>query len=133
MSRGGIWIIPIIGGLLLTGTALAQSLDDEEEQGATSRELGPSSSGEAALAQSLDDEGLGQGYQAPGVHVWVGRLPSKAELQSAITQARSRARSLTPSVSDAPDFQNEHVKVWIGRLPKPETLRNMLRSGGGGR
>jgi hypothetical protein len=133
MSRGGIWIIPIIGGLLLTGTALAQSLDDDEEQEATSRELGHSSPAEAALAQSIDDDGQGRDHQAPGVHVWVGRLPSKAELQSAITQALSQAKSLTPSVSDAPDFQNDHAKVWIGRLPKPETLRNMLRSGGGSR
>jgi hypothetical protein len=134
MRIAGTWMIPIIGGLLLTAAALAQSSDDdEEEQGATSRELGPSSSGEAALAQSLDDEGQGRDYQAPGVHVWVGRHPSKAELQSAITQGRSQAKSLTPSVSDAPDFQNEQVKVWIGRLPKPETLRNMLRSGGGSR
>jgi len=124
MSRGGIWNFLIIGGLLLTGNVLAQSIDDDEEQGATSRELGSSSSGEAALAQSIEDEGQGRDYQAPGVHVWVGRLPSKAELQSAITQARSQAKSLTPSASDAPDFQNEHVKVWIGRLPKLETLRN---------
>jgi hypothetical protein len=132
MRRVGIWLIPVIGGILLTGAALAQSPDDEE-QGATSEGLRPSSSGGAGLAYSPDDEGQGHNYQAPGVHVWVGRHPSKAELQSAITQARSRAKSLTPSVSDAPDFQNERVKVWIGRLPKPETLRNMLRSGGGGR
>ena len=136
MRRVGIWMIPVIGGLLLTGVAVAQSPDDEE-QGPTSEELRPSSSGkaalEAALAQSPDDEGQGRDYQSPGVHVWKGRLPSKVELQSAVTQARSQVKSLSPSVSDAPDFQNGHVSLYIGRLPKPETLRNMLRSGGGGR
>ena len=131
MRMARMWMIFIIGGLLLTGAALAQSPDDEE-QGA-SKELIPSSSGEAALAQSLDDEGQGLAYQAPGVHVWRGRLPSREELQSAITQARSQAKSLTPSVSDAPDFQNGRVKVYRGKLPKPESLRNMLSSGGGGR
>ncbi len=131
MRIARIWMILMIGGFLLTGAALAQSPDDEE-QGA-SKELIPSSRGEAALVQSLDDEGQGRAYQAPGVRVWRGRLPSREELQSAVIQARSQAKRLTPSVSDAPDFQNERVKVWIGRLPKPETLRNMLRSGGGGR
>lgn len=135
MRMARIWITLMIGGFLLTGAALAQSPDDEEQE--TSKKLIPSSSGkaalEAALAQSPDDEGQGRDYQAPGVHVWKGRLPSKAELQAAVTQARSQAKSLTPSVSDAPDFQNGRVKVWIGRLPKPETLRNMLSSGGGGR
>ena len=132
MRRLGLWIIPLIGGLLLTGAALAQSPDDEE-QGVTSEELIHSSSEGAALAQSPDDGGPGRDYQAPGVHVWMGRLPSKGELRSAITQARSHAKSLAPSVSDAPNFQNGRVKVWTGRLPKPETLRNMIRSGGGGR
>ena len=129
MRRAGIWMILIIGGLLLTGAALAQSPDDEEQE--TSKKLIPSSSGkaalEAALAQSLDDEGQGRAYQAPGVHVWKGRLPSKAELQSALTQARSQAKSRTPSVSDKPDFQNERIQVYQGRLPTPETLRNMRR------
>lgn len=132
MHRVGIWMIPVIGGLLLTGAALAQSPDDEEEQGA-SEKLIPSSSGEAALAQSPDDEEQGRAYQAPGIHFWIGRLPSREELQSALTTARSQAKSLTPSVSDEPDFQNERVQVYIGRLPKPESLWNMLRSGGGGR
>ena len=126
MRRAGIWMILIIGGLSLTGVALAQAPDDEEP-GATSQELSPSSSGGAALADSADDmEMQGRDYQAPGVHVWMGRLPSKEELQTAVTEARSQAR-LTPSVSDAPDFQNEHIQVYLGRLPNPESLRNRPR------
>ena len=118
----------------MTGAALAQSPDDEEQD--TSKKLIPSNSGkaalEAALAQSPDDEGQGRDYQALGVHVWRGRIPSREELRSAITQGRSQAKSLSPSVSDAPDFQNGRVKVWTGRLPTPEALRNMIRSGGEG-
>lgn len=128
MRRAIIGIMLFIGGLLLAGATLAQPPDDEE-QGA-SEELNPSSSKEAALAQILDDEGQGLAYQAPGVQVWRGRLPSKAELQAALTQARAQGKRLAPSVSDAPDFQNERLKVYRGRLPKPESLRNMLGSGG---
>ena len=106
MRRVGIWIIPVIGGLLLTGAALAQSPDDEEQ---------------------------GRDYQAPGVHVWKGQLPSKMELHSAVAQARAQGKRLAPSGPDTPDFQNGRVSLYIGRLPKPESLRNMLGSGGGGR
>src|ERR1041385_4825914 len=128
-----MWIIPIIiGVLLLTGASLAQSPGDEQHD-ATSEELNPSSSEWAALTQAPDDEGQGRDQQAPGVHVWKGRLPSKGELQTAVTGARSKAKSLTSAGPDAPDFQNDRVKIWIGRLPKPETLRNMLKPGGGGR
>ena len=127
MRRAGIWMILIIGGLLLTGVALAQAPDDEEP-GATSQELSPSSSGGAALADSADDmEMQGRDYQAPGMHVWMGRLPSKEELQAAVTEARAQGTRRTPSVSDAPDFQNERIQVYMGRLPSPESLRNMLR------
>ena len=113
MRRAGIWMILIIGGLLLTGAALAQAPDDEEP-GATSEELSPSSSGGAAPADSADDtEMQGRGYQAPGVHVWMGRLPSRAELQ----QVRAQAKSPTPTASDAPTFQNDRVKIYMGKIP----------------
>src|SRR4051812_43468041 len=104
----GTWMILILGGLCLTITTVVQASDDEEQ--GTMDSLVPSSTGEAALAQALDDEGQGRDHRAPGVHVWVGRHPSNVELHSAITQARSQAKSLTPAVSDAPDFQNERVK-----------------------
>ena len=127
MCRAGIWMIPIIGGLLLTGAALAQAPDDEEP-GATSQEVSPSRSGGAVLADSADDlEMQGRDYQAPGMHVWMGRLPSKEELQAAVTEARAQAQRLTPLMSDAPDFQNERIQVYLGRLPSPESLRNMRR------
>jgi len=109
-------MILLVGGLVLPGAALAQSPADEE-QGASEQGL-PSSAGEAALTESPDDAGQGRTYQAPGVHFWIGRLPSKAELHAALTQARSQAKSLTPSVSDAPAFQNGRVKVYIGKFPK---------------
>jgi hypothetical protein len=131
MRTAGIWIIPIIGWFLLTGAALAPSPDDEEQE-AANEELSPSRSEGVALAHSLDDEAPGQNYHAPGTHVWVGRHPSKAELQSAIIQLRSQAKSLTPSVSDAPDFQGEFVTLYMGRLPKAASLRNLLKSAGGG-
>jgi hypothetical protein len=127
MRRAGIWMIPIIGGLWLTGAALAQ-VPDDEEPGATSEELSPSRSGGAALADSADDtEMQGRDYQAPGVHVWIGRLPSKEEFQSAVTEARSQAQRRRPLMSDAPDFQNERIQVYLGRLPNPESLWNMRR------
>jgi hypothetical protein len=113
MRIARIWMILLMGGLLLTGAALAQSPADEE-QGASEQGL-PSSSGEAALAQSPDDEGQARNYLAPGVHVWMGRVPSMAEIQ----QARAQAKSPTPSVSDAPYFQNERIKIYMGKLPKP--------------
>lgn len=131
MRIAGIWTTLIVGGILLTGVALAQSPDDEEQ--GSREQLTPSTSGEAALAQSADDEGQGLGYQAPSVQVWMGRFPSKAELQAALTQARAQGKRLAPSASDTPDFQNGRVKIYRGRLPTPESLRNMLGSGGGGR
>jgi hypothetical protein len=129
--RLGMWIIPLLGVLQLTGAALAQSQDDEE-QGAMNEELIHANSDTAALAQSADDGEQGPDHQAPGVHVWNDRLPSKVELQSVIIQAQSHAKNLAPSVSDAPDFQNGNAKLWIGRLPKPDALRNIPRSGCGG-
>jgi hypothetical protein len=132
MRTAGIWILPIIGLFLLSGAALAHSPDDEE-QGDASEELSPSRSGGAVLAHSSDEDAHSQNYHAPGVHVWVGRHPSKAELQSAITQIRSHAQSLASSVSDIPDFQGEFVTLYMGRLPKPESLWNIRKSSGGGR
>jgi len=117
MRMTRIWMILLVGGLVLTGAALAQSPADEE-QGAGEQGL-PSGSEEAALAESPDDAGQGRAYQAPGFHVWVGRLPSREERHTALTQARLQAKSLTPSVSDAPYFQNERVKIYIEKLPKP--------------
>jgi hypothetical protein len=131
MHGAGIGISFIIGEFLLVGAALAQS-QDEDEQGILSEES-PSISEGAALSNSLDDETQGRDHHAPGVHIWKGRLPSKAELHSAVTQARSKAKSPTSSKPDIPDFQNGRVKIWMGRLPTPETMRNMHRSGGGGR
>jgi hypothetical protein len=57
----------------------------------------------------------------------MGRLPSKEELQAVVTEARALAQNRTPLMSDAPDFQNEHIQVYLGRLPSPESLRNMRR------
>lgn len=124
----GLCTILLLGGLCLTGAAWAQSSDDEDEQ-ETSQKVSPSSTGEAALAEAPDEvEEQGREYHAPGVHVWVGRRPSTTELRSAITQARAQAKSRTPSASNAPEFQNEHVQIWKGRLPPPEALRNRPRS-----
>ena len=111
MRMTRIWMILLVGGLVLPGAALAQSPDDEE-QGASEKSM-PSDSGEAALAQSPDDEGQGRDYLAPGVHVWMGRLPSRAELQ----QVRAQAKSPTPTASDAPTFQNDRVKIYMGKIP----------------
>ncbi len=105
MRRVGIWII-LVGALLLSGAVWAQSPDE-----------------------GVEEEEQGQAYQAPGVQVWMGRLPSREELQNALSQAQS----FRPSESDEPDFQNEHVRVWIGRLPPLESMRNILRSGEEGR
>jgi hypothetical protein len=113
MRMTRIWMILLVGGLVLPGAALAQS-SDGEEQGASEKVI-PSSSGEAALAESPDDGGQGRDYLAPGVHVWMGRVPSMAEIR----QVRAQAKSLAPSVSDAPTFQNERVKIYMGKLPKP--------------
>ena len=116
MRMTRIWMILLAGGLVLPVAALAQSPDDEE-QGASETSM-PSSSEKAALAQSPDDEGQARNYLAPGVHVWIGRVPSMAELQAARTEAGAQAKSRTSSVSDAPYFQNERVKIYMGKLPQ---------------
>lgn len=115
MRMARIWMPLLLGGLFLTEAVLAQSPGDEE-QGAT-EELTPSNSKGAVLTQSPEDEGQGPAYQAPGVHVWMGRYPSKVELQSALTQARSQAKSLSPAVSNQPDFQNGSAKFYIRKFP----------------
>ena len=100
MRYTGIWTLSIMGGLALAGTV---------------------------LAQTQDDDAPAQNYQAPGVHVWVGRYPSKAELQSVLAEVRAQSARRQAMAPDKPDFQDEHVAVWVGKRPSPETLRNLLR------
>ncbi len=112
MRTAGIWMALILGGGVLTGAALAQ-VPDDEGLGVT-----PASAEDAAVAQS-DEVKSGTNYQAPGVHVWMGRVPSVAEFQTARTTAPSEAKRRKPSVSDAPDFQNGHIQVYLGRVGTP--------------
>jgi hypothetical protein len=79
-----------------------------------------------ALAQSVGpNEEQGQALQAPGVHAWLGRLPSKTELQTLFSEARSGSPSPRPSGAEQPDFQNERVKVYVGRLPPLESRKDV--------
>jgi|ERR687892_351822 hypothetical protein len=105
--RTNIWITLTIGVFLLSGVAFAQSPDDEQKQ-------------------TRQDQEQDQPYQAPGVHIWIGRMPSKDELKAAILELRSQTQTST-SRSDEPDFQNDKVKVWIGRIPSREALRKSLQ------
>lgn len=116
MRMAGLWMTLILGGMLMTGAALAQSQDsddvDDEEQGTSEKKTSSSSMGAALAQSSVDiDEEQSRTNPTSGIHVWTGRLPSRGELQS-------RAKSRTPSVRDEPDFQNGRIKVWIGKLPK---------------
>jgi hypothetical protein len=96
--------IPIVfvGGLLWTGVAVAQLLDDDQDQA----------------------------FQAPGVHAWMGQMPSKAELQAVFSEASSSVQTLRSSVIDQPDFENEHVKIYIGKLPRIALPQNALPADG---
>lgn len=115
MRMARIWMFLLVGGLVLTGAALAQSPDDEKD--GMSEASTPSSSEEAARAESPDDEGQGRDYLAPGVRVWMGRVPSITELQAAGAEARAQAKSRTPTGSDAPTFQNDRIKIYMGKIP----------------
>jgi hypothetical protein len=93
-----VWMCIVLLGLSLRPASFAQSSDPTESPNQA--------------------RGRGHGFQAPGVHVWIGQMRSKAELQALLSEARSKARNRRPSRPDEPAFRNEHVQVYVGGVPK---------------
>jgi hypothetical protein len=98
MRRASTWIV--LSALSFVAVGWAQSPDEEP-------------------SPAMSD----QAYQAPGAHVGVGRMPSPADLQAALSLARSRMQSV-PSDNAGPVFENERVTVYIGRLPTLDDLKS---------
>ena len=105
MRRASTWIL--VGTLAFAAVGWAESPDDEP-----------------AVVEA------DQAFQAAGAHVWVGRMPSQAELRVAVSEVRSRMRRARADAT-GPDFQDERVQVYVGRMPGLEELRGEARRSSG--